>query len=66
MTKVIMWEQTEGILAGQEVTTVPAPQSDLAQTRPEVEQMTESEYIAFIIQKDVMPYNPANVRVVDI
>jgi hypothetical protein len=65
MTKIILWEMTEGTLAGQQVTTFPAPQSELAQTRPDVEQMTESEYIDFIIQKDVLPYNPKNIRIVD-
>lgn len=65
MTKIIIWEATEGPIAGETITTVPAPQADLAQTRPEVAEMTESEYLQFIIAKDITPHNPANLRVID-
>ena len=65
MTKIIQWTMTQGENVGFVATTYPANQSDLALTRPEVAEMTEDEYIQFIIQKDVMPNNPSNVEVID-
>lgn len=65
MTKVIQWTMTQGENAGFVATTYAANQSDLALTRPEVAEMTEDEYIQFIIQKDVMPNNPLNIAVID-
>jgi len=66
MSKIIIWEQTEGQFAGEDATTAPAPQEELAQTRPEVLDMSEDEYIQFIIDKDVMPFNPVNIRIVEV
>ncbi len=66
MTKIIKWTVTEEPNIGYEATTVPAPQEEVAQLRPEVADMTEDEYIQFIIEKDVMPKNPANIRIEDI
>jgi hypothetical protein len=66
MAKIIKWTVTEGPEIGYEATTVPAPQEEVAQLRPEVADMTEDEYIQFIIDKDVMPKNPSNVHIVDL
>jgi hypothetical protein len=65
MTKKITWMQTEGVGAGTSATTIPVEQSIVAELRPEVADMTEDEYIQFIIQKDVMPNNPLNVEVIN-
>lgn len=66
MRKVITYTQTQGEFAGQIATCVPADQSDVAQLLPEVESMSEAEYLAWIIARDVNKYNPENVQIVTV
>ena len=66
MRKVITYTQTQGEIAGQIATCVPAAQADVAKVLPEVEAMTEAEYLAWIIARDVNKNNPENVQIVEI
>lgn len=66
MRKVITYTQTQGEYAGQIATCVPAAQSDVALVLPEVASMTETEYLNWIIARDVMRENPENVQIVEV
>lgn len=66
MRKVITYTQTQGEYIGQIATCVPCAQSDVAKVLPEVEAMTEIEYLNWIIAKDVMRENPENVQIVEV
>jgi hypothetical protein len=66
MRKIITYTQTQGEFIGQTATCVPAAQSDVAKTLPEVEGMTEAEYMDWIIARDVMKYNPENVQIITV
>lgn len=66
MRKVITYTQTQGDYAGESATCVPAAQADVAKFFPEVDSMTEEQYIQWIIDRDVLKYNPENVQVITI
>lgn len=66
MRKVITYTQTQGDNIGQIATCVPCAQADVAKIFPEVEAMTEAEYLNWIIARDVNKYNPENVQIVEI
>jgi len=66
MRKVITYTQTQGEFAGQIATCVPATQADVAKVLPEVASMTETEYLNWIIARDVNKYNPENVQIVEV
>ena len=66
MRKVITYTQTQGEFAGQIATCVPAAQADVAKLLPEVEAMTEAEYLAWIIARDVNKYAPENVQIITV
>ena len=63
MAKVIVWTQTQGDYAGDEAVTVPANQNDVAKVCPEVADMTEAEFLQWIINRDVLKHNPENVHI---
>jgi hypothetical protein len=64
MTTKIIWKQTEGLNAGNDATTIPIDKDIVAELRPEVANMTNEEYIQFIIEKDIMPHNPEDIRII--
>ena len=66
MRKVITYTQTQGDNIGKIATCVPAAQSDVAKMLPEVESMTEAEYLDWIIARDVNKYNPENVQIITV
>ena len=66
MRKVITYTQTQGDYIGDIATCVPAAQSDVAKMLPEVESMTEAEYLDWIIARDVNKYNPENVQIITV
>ena len=66
MRKVITYTQTQGDDIGDIATCVPAAQSDVAKMLPEVESMTEAEYLDWIIARDVNKYNPENVQIITV
>ena len=66
MRKVITYTQTQGEYAGDIATCVPALQADVSKLLPEVESMTEAEYLDWIIAKDVNKYNPENVKIITV
>jgi hypothetical protein len=66
MRKVITYTQTQGEFAGQIATCVPCAQEDVAKVLPEVASMTEAEYFAWIIARDVNKNNPENVQIVEV
>lgn len=66
MRKVITYTQTQGEFAGQIATCVPCAQADVAKVLPEVEAMTEAEYLNWIIARDVNRNNPENVQIVEV
>lgn len=66
MNKKIIWEQTQGISAGNDAITIPIAKEIVAELTPEVANMTDDEYIQFIINKDIMPHNPQNIRILHI
>lgn len=66
MRKVITYTQTQGEFAGQIATCVPCAQEDVAKVLPEVTSMTETEYLNWIIARDVIKNNPENVQIVTV
>lgn len=66
MRKVITYTQTQGEFAGQIATCVPAAQEEVAKSVPEVASMTETEYLNWIIARDVNKNNPENVQIVTV
>ena len=66
MRKVITYTQTQGEYIGQIATCVPAAQVDVAKVLPEVESMTEAQYLDWIIARDVNINNPENVQIVTV
>ena len=66
MRKVITYTQTQGDYIGEIATCVPAAQLDVAKVLPEVEAMSEAQYLAWIIARDVNKYNPENVQIVEV
>jgi len=66
MRKVITYTQTQGEFVGQIATCVPCAQADVAKVLPEVAQMSEIEYLNWIIARDVNRNNPQNVQIVEV